>query len=86
MLPSNLENTPKHLVIQQTVKNFINTNMKTTQIHIRATKEFKQQLHNDAKQNNTTISALLVESYNRFKQADEASKNLQRVQIKFEAT
>ena len=53
--------------------------MKTTQIHIRATKEFKQQLHNDAKQNNTTISALLVESYNRFKQADEASKNLQRV-------
>jgi len=52
--------------------------MKTTQIHIRATKELKQQLHNDAKQNNTTISALLVESYNKFK-TNETLKNIQRI-------
>ena len=75
----------KQLVIQQTAKNFINTNMKTTQIHIRATKELMQQLHNDAKQNNTTISALLVESYNKFK-TNETLKNIQRIWIKFEAT
>ena len=68
----------KQLVIQQTAKNFINTNMKTTQIHIRATKELEQQLHNDAKQNNTTISALLVESYNKFK-TNETLKNIQRI-------
>ena len=68
----------KQLVIQQTAKNFINTNMKTTQIHIRATKELKQQLHNDAKQNNTTIIALLVESYNKFK-TNETLKNIQRI-------
>jgi len=37
------------------------------QIHIRASAEFKEELHNDAKSKNTTISSLLVDSYNKVK-------------------
>ena len=48
-----------------------------TQIHIRASQDFKNKLAEHAKKNNTTISSLLVSSYNRFK--DETPKNIQRV-------
>ena len=51
-----------------------------TQIHIRASQEFKQELAEQAKKNNTTISSLLVSSYKRFK--DETPKNIQRVSIR----
>ena len=49
----------------------------TTQIHIRASQEFKQELAEQAKKNNTTISSLLVTSYNKVK--DETNKNIQRI-------
>ena len=48
-----------------------------TQIHIRASQQFKQELAEQAKKNNTTISSLLVTSYNRFK--NETDKNIQTV-------
>ena len=51
-----------------------------TQIHIRASQEFKNELAEQAKKKNTTISSLLVSSYNRFK--DETPKNIQRVSIR----
>ena len=37
---------------------------------------------NEAKQANTTISKLILDSINKAK--DETAKNLQRVQVKFE--
>ena len=48
-----------------------------TQIHIRASQDFKNELAEKAKKNNTTISSLLLTSYNRFK--DETDKNIQTV-------
>ena len=48
-----------------------------TQIHIRASQEFKNELAEQAKKNNTTISSLLVTSYNKVK--DETNKNIQTV-------
>jgi hypothetical protein len=49
---------------------------KTKHISVRITEEFKQELHDVAKSKNTTISSLLVDSYNRVK---NETKNLQRI-------
>ncbi|MCH2356128.1 MAG: hypothetical protein MK319_05535 [Pseudomonadales bacterium] len=50
---------------------------KTNFISIRTTKKHKQQLVNEAKQANTTISKLILDRINRAK--DETAKNLQRI-------
>ena len=50
---------------------------KTNFISIRNTQAHKQQLMNEAKQANTTISKLILDSINKAK--DETAKNLQRI-------
>ena len=56
----------------------INTYMKLdAQIHIRASQDFKNELAEQVKKNNTTISSIIVSSYKRFK--DETPKNIQRI-------
>ena len=50
---------------------------KTNFISIRTTKEHKQQLISEAKNANTTISKLILDSIN--KEKNETTKNLQRV-------
>ena len=57
---------------------------KTNFISIRTTKEHKQELISEAKNANTTISKLILDSINKAK--NETTKNLQRVQKNFEAT
>ena len=53
----------------------INTYMKLdAQIHIRASQDFKNELAEQAKKNNTTISSILVSSYKRFKKTKTYKK------------
>ncbi len=62
------------LILMRLINTYMN---KTNFISIRTTQAHKQQLMNEAKQANTTISKLILDSINKAK--DETAKNLQRI-------